>query len=73
MMMLGGGYDGQRLNKPYRESVTEPEILAILKPMIKRWALERNDGEHFGDWTVRAGIVKPTTAGRLFYDESCVA
>jgi hypothetical protein len=23
------------------ESVTEPEILAILKPMIKRYALER--------------------------------
>ncbi len=72
-MMLGGGFHGQRLNKPFKESVTEPEILAILKPMIKRWALERNEGEHFGDWTIRAGYVKPTKSGREFWDDSCVA
>ncbi|KAF6753030.1 sulfite reductase subunit beta [Ephemerocybe angulata] len=67
-MLLGGGYYGQRLNKIYRESVTEPEILAILTPMIKRYALERKDGERFGDWTIRAGYIAPTTEGRLWYD-----
>jgi sulfite reductase (NADPH) hemoprotein beta-component len=72
-MMLGGGYYGQRLNKPFKESVTEPEILAIMKPMIKRWALERNEGEHFGDWTIRAGYVKPTISGKTFYDDSVLA
>ncbi|KAJ3515763.1 hypothetical protein NLJ89_g1561 [Agrocybe chaxingu] len=67
-MLLGGGYYGQRLNKIYRESVTEPEILAILRPMIKRYALERHDGEHFGDWTIRAGYISANTEGRLWYE-----
>ncbi|KAF8972641.1 sulfite reductase subunit beta [Flammula alnicola] len=69
-MLLGGGYYGQRLNKIYRESVTEPEILAILRPMIKRYALERLDGERFGDFTIRAGYIAPTTEGRLWYEHS---
>jgi sulfite reductase (NADPH) hemoprotein beta-component len=50
------------------ESVTEPEILAILKPMIKRYALERREGEPFGDFTIRAGYIAPTTEGKLWYD-----
>ncbi|TXT15759.1 hypothetical protein VHUM_00262 [Vanrija humicola] len=73
MMMLGGSHLGERLNKPFRESVTEPEIIAILTPLIKRWATERFEGERFGDWTVRAGVVKPTISGKTFWDDSCVA
>ncbi|KAH8832502.1 sulfite reductase subunit beta [Flagelloscypha sp. PMI_526] len=67
-MLLGGGYYGQRLNKIYRETVTEPEILAILRPMIKRYALERQEGERFGDWTIRAGYISATTSGKAWYD-----
>ena len=67
-MLLGGGYHGQRLNKIYRETVSEPEILAILKPMIKRYALERHEGEHFGDFVIRAGYIAPTSEGKLWYD-----
>ncbi|KAG1804502.1 sulfite reductase subunit beta [Suillus subaureus] len=67
-MLLGGGYYGQRLNKIYRETVSEPEILAILKPMIKRYALERIEGEHFGDFVIRAGYIAPTTSGKEWYD-----
>lgn len=52
------------------ESVTEPEILAVLKPMIKRYALERLEGERFGDFTIRAGYIAPTTEGRLWYEHS---
>ncbi|KAF8479748.1 sulfite reductase subunit beta [Russula ochroleuca] len=68
LMLLGGGYYGQRLNKIYRESVTEPEILAILKPMIKRYALERLDGEHFGDFVIRVGYISRTTEGKAWYE-----
>jgi len=68
VMLLGGGYHGQRLNKIYRESVTEPEILAILRPMIKRYALERLDGEHFGDFVIRAGYISPVTEGKTWYE-----
>ncbi|KAF9646227.1 sulfite reductase subunit beta [Thelephora ganbajun] len=68
MMLLGGGYYGQRLNKIYRESVAEPEILEILRPMIKRYALEREEGEHFGDFVIRAGYIAPTLSGLTWYD-----
>ncbi|KAJ7208158.1 sulfite reductase subunit beta [Mycena haematopus] len=67
-MLLGGGYYGQRMNKIYRETVTEREILAILKPMIKRYALERHDGERFGDFTIRVGYISPTTSGKEWYE-----
>lgn len=50
------------------ETVTEPEILAILRPMIKRYALERLEGERFGDFVIRAGYIAPTTAGKEWYD-----
>jgi len=68
VMLLGGGYYGQRLNKIYRENVTEPEILTILTPMIKHYALERLEGEHFGDFVVRTGYIAPTTSGKEWYD-----
>ena len=68
-MYLGGGYHGQRLNKLYRSSIQEEEILDIMKPMLKRYALEREQGEHFGDWVIRAGYIKPTTEGKTFHDD----
>ncbi|KAF8271577.1 hypothetical protein EI94DRAFT_1697999 [Lactarius quietus] len=68
MMLLGGGYYGQRLNKIYRESVTEPDILAILKPMIKRYAIERLDGERFGDFVIRVGYISPVREGESWYE-----
>ncbi|KAF8185008.1 hypothetical protein K438DRAFT_2020233 [Mycena galopus ATCC 62051] len=67
-MLLGGGYYGQRMNKIYRETVSESEILAILQPMIKRYALERLEGERFGDFTIRAGYISPTTSGKEWYE-----
>ncbi|KAJ7632282.1 hypothetical protein FB45DRAFT_912037 [Roridomyces roridus] len=67
-MLLGGGYYGQRMNKIYRETVSEHEILAILTPMIKRYALERLEGERFGDFTIRAGYISPTVSGMKWYE-----
>ncbi|EFW18322.1 hypothetical protein D8B26_005126 [Coccidioides posadasii str. Silveira] len=71
-MYLGGGYHGQRLNKLYRASIKEEEILDIMKGLLKRYALERNVGgalpERFGDWCVRAGVIKETTEGKNFHE-----
>ncbi|GFF56516.1 sulfite reductase [NADPH] subunit beta [Aspergillus lentulus] len=71
-MYLGGGYHGQRLNKLYRQSIKEDEILDIMKGLLKRYALERNtDGEtpeRFGDWCIRAGIINKTTDGTNFHE-----
>ena len=36
--------------------------------MIKRYALEREDGEHFGDFVIRAGYISPTLSGLTWYD-----
>ncbi|OAQ97774.1 hypothetical protein LLEC1_00558 [Akanthomyces lecanii] len=67
-MYLGGGYHGQRLNKLYRASIKEDEILAIMRPLLGRYAAEREHGERFGDFCVRAGVVKATTDGQNFHD-----
>ncbi|KAJ3298915.1 hypothetical protein HK104_010149 [Borealophlyctis nickersoniae] len=67
-MYLGASHSGERLNKLFKESVGEAEILAELKPILKRYALERKSGERFGDFVVRVGIVKATRAGREFHD-----
>ena len=68
-MYLGGGYHGQRLNKLYRSSIQEEEILGIMRPLLKRYALERTEGERFGDFVIRIGMIKPTTEGKTFHDD----
>jgi len=72
-MYLGAAFDGSRLNKLYRETIGEDEILAELAPMIERFAAERNDGEHFGDFVIRAGIIAETTEGRYFHENAGTA
>ncbi|MBT8035979.1 MAG: NADPH-dependent assimilatory sulfite reductase hemoprotein subunit [Verrucomicrobiae bacterium] len=64
---LGGGFYGQRLNKLYRESVPGGEIKALLAPIIEDYAKQRHDGERFGDFVIRAGYIKATTAGNNFH------
>jgi sulfite reductase (NADPH) hemoprotein beta-component len=68
-MYLGGGFHGQRLNKLYRSSIKEDEILVIMKPLLKRYSIERFEGERFGDFCIRIGLVKPTIEGRKFHDD----
>jgi len=66
-MYLGAGFAGNRISKMYKEGVDEEEILAILGPMLKAYATTRQDGEHFGDFCVRTGIIEPTLQGRCFW------
>jgi len=49
-----------------RENVGEAVILEVLDDTLGRYARERETGEHFGDFTIRAGIVRAVTEGRLF-------
>ncbi|WP_322905993.1 assimilatory sulfite reductase (NADPH) hemoprotein subunit [Paenibacillus campi] len=66
-MYLGGGFDGSRLNKLYRENIGEEEILSSLKPIFQRYAIEREQGEHFGDFVIRAGFVEAVYDGQQFH------
>jgi sulfite reductase (NADPH) hemoprotein beta-component len=67
-MYLGGGYHGQRLNKLYRASIKEDEILTITRGLFKRYAAERLDDERFGDFCIRVGLINETTDGQNFHD-----
>lgn len=67
-LYLGGGFYGQRLNKLYRENIGEAAILTELDALFARFAGERQPGEHFGDFVIRAGIVPAVTEGRHFND-----
>jgi len=68
-LYLGAGFSGERMNKLYKEDVDEEAIVGALTPLFKRYALERKGkDEHFGDWCVRAGVVKATLSGRTFHE-----
>ncbi|OSZ42128.1 assimilatory sulfite reductase (NADPH) hemoprotein subunit [Alcaligenes faecalis] len=56
-LRLGANFSGERLNVIYRQNIAEPEILSILDELFGRFAAERLEGEHFGDFLVRAGVV----------------
>ena len=66
---LGGGFIGDRLNKLYKVSARQEEIVGILRPILERYANERNDGERFGDFVIRAGYVEETREGREFHND----
>ncbi|MCD8873829.1 assimilatory sulfite reductase (NADPH) hemoprotein subunit [Mammaliicoccus sciuri] len=66
-MYLGGGFTGDRLNKLFKENIGEDEILESLKPILIQYGKEKNDGEHFGDFVIRKGIIKEVQSGQDFH------
>lgn len=66
-LYLGAGFNGERLNKLYKEMVDESEILDVLKPLLKDYSESRQKDERFGDFVIRKQYVKPTLAGREFH------
>ncbi|MEJ2766905.1 assimilatory sulfite reductase (NADPH) hemoprotein subunit [Photobacterium sp. MCCC 1A19761] len=65
---LGGNRNGTRIPKMYRENITVAQIMAEIDTLVGRWATEREDGEGFGDFTIRAGIIDPVIVSkRDFY------
>ncbi|KAF1791026.1 thiamine diphosphate-binding fold [Phytophthora cactorum] len=49
----------------YKEAVDEAQILEELEPIIKDYAENRDQGEKFGDYVIRAGYVKACLAAPL--------
>lgn len=56
---LGGNRAGTRIPRHYRENITVDEILTELDGLIADWSEKRQANEGFGDYVIRAGIVKP--------------
>ncbi|MFC1507762.1 assimilatory sulfite reductase (NADPH) hemoprotein subunit [Pseudomonadota bacterium] len=61
---LGGNRNGTRVPKMYRENITVPQIMDEIDHLVGRWATEREDGEDFGDFTIRAGIIEPVLVSK---------
>jgi sulfite reductase (NADPH) hemoprotein beta-component len=68
-LYLGAGFDGERLNKLYKKSVTHEQIIDCLKPIFIDFAKNREGNERFGDFTIRAGYVNATNDGNAFHSD----
>ena len=66
-LYLGAAFNGERLNKLYKEMLNEEEIISELKPIIEDYSKNREVREHFGDFTIRKGYVKATMHGLDFH------
>ena len=66
-LYLGAAFDGSRLSKLYLPDVDHDGIIAALDPIFKAYAAEREKGERFGDFTIRAGFVAQTGNGADFH------
>lgn len=67
-LYLGASFVGDRLNKLYKEMLSEEEIIAVLTPILEDFARTRAQNEHFGDFVIRKEYVKATTEGKKFHD-----
>jgi sulfite reductase (NADPH) hemoprotein beta-component len=68
-LYLGAAFDGSRLSKLYAQDVREQEIIALLTPLLARYAAEREKGERFGDFVIRTGTIAATHNGRDFHQQ----
>ncbi len=50
---LGGNTAGTRLSRIWKDVVKDPDMETELRPVLARFAKERNAGERFGDWCDR--------------------
>ncbi|MDY6215198.1 assimilatory sulfite reductase (NADPH) hemoprotein subunit [Actinobacillus porcinus] len=71
---IGGDRAGYRIPRLYQENKTLPEILAEIDNLVARWATERQENEGFGDFVIRAGIIKPVLNAPVdFWDADAIA
>jgi len=67
-VFLGAGFAGERLGAPYLDNANEAEILDALNPLFASFSSGRKEGEHFGDFLLRNGLVRKVSAGRHIHD-----
>ena len=70
---LGGNRTGTRIPRMYRENISSTAILSVLDELIGRWSQERADGEDFGDYLIRAEVVKPVLNSAVDFYEAGAA
>lgn len=55
-LYVGGDFEGTRLNELFKEKIPFDDLADEIGKLITRWRAERQDGEAFGDWTLRMGV-----------------
>jgi sulfite reductase (NADPH) hemoprotein beta-component len=70
---LGGGFIGNRIGGIWQRSVKGDEIAGLLRPVLSRYATERMEGERFGDFVIRTGIIHEVTHGSEVHKEHAPA
>ena len=61
-LWLGGNASGTRLNTLFKDVLKEPDVEVELRPILGRYAKERNAGERFGDWCDRVFLKEQPVA-----------
>ena len=69
-LYLGAAFDGSRLSKLYAEDLDHGAIIEKLDPIFGAYKRERQDGERFGDYVIRAGFIAATANGRDFHKDT---
>jgi sulfite reductase (NADPH) hemoprotein beta-component len=67
-LYLGASHTAMRMNKLYKRDVGDDAIVAALTPLFEAFASDRQQGEKFGDFVVRTGVVAETTTGLDFHE-----
>jgi len=55
-VMLGGDFNGTRLNRVYAPNVSIDEIPRLLRPLFEEFGRDRAANEGFGEWVDRVGF-----------------
>ncbi|MCP1727793.1 sulfite reductase (NADPH) hemoprotein beta-component [Natronospira proteinivora] len=63
-LYLGGAFNGERLNRIYRDNANEQEILTTLDMLFARYARGREENERFGDYLIRVGVTSEVISGQ---------
>lgn len=69
-LYLGAAFDGSRLSKLFAEDLDHKGIVSALDAIFAAYMSERQPGERFGDYTIRAGFVAPTSNGADFHNNT---
>ena len=56
VLLVGGDYNGTRLNTPLDEKVRHEEVVPLIATLLTLWKERREPGERFGDWSYRVGV-----------------
>jgi len=59
---LGGDAAGTRLNRVWKDMMKDTDIETEFRPVLTRFAKERNAGERFGDWCNRVFLKEQAVA-----------